>query len=103
MKSESKNIELKIASTLNGIIQIGFSAFWIWHFGHLWYSYNFHPLISHFYMYPEWSLFVFILMAIIGVGIGFFVVVRKRKIISGYKVVFGLFILGIITNLLVVS
>tara|TARA_R100000306_G_C4344953_1_gene127179 strand:- start:188 stop:478 length:291 start_codon:yes stop_codon:yes gene_type:complete len=90
------------SSYLNGIIQIIVSLFWVWHFGELLYLYHYTD-IAFLFMYPNWTLILFILMGLIGALIGLSVFLKKRKIKNGYFLLIGLFVIGLIINLIVVS
>ena len=102
MKTELKSIELNRAYMVNGIVQVSLSIYWIWHFGRLMYLYNFTDILF-FYMYPNWTLILFITMAILGTLIGLAVYLKKRKIKNGYIMLVGLFIIGLIIDIMVVS
>ena len=95
-------INLLNNSTLNGIIQIVASLFWVWHFGELLYLYHYTDVLF-FFMYPNWTLVLFILMGLIGALIGLSVFLKKRKIKNGYFLLIGLFVIGLIIDLIVVS
>ena len=89
-------------SIINGIIQILLSLYWIWHYGILLYYYSFTDILFAF-MYPTWTLFLFILMGLLGIFIGVSVCVGKKKIKTGYFQIVGLLILGIIIDLIVLG
>lgn len=88
--------------SINGIIQIIASLFWVWHFGELLYLYHYTDILFYF-MYPNWTLVLFILMGLIGASIGLSVFLKKRKIKNGYFLLIGLFVIGLIIDLIVVS
>ena len=90
------------SSSVNGIIQIIVSLFWVWHFGELLYLYHYTD-IAFLFMYPNWTLILFILMGLIGALIGISVFLKKRKIKNGYFLLIGLFVTGLIIDLIVVS
>ena len=90
------------STSINGIIQIVASLFWVWHFGELLYLYHYTD-IAFLFMYPNWTLILFILMGLIGALIGLSVFLKKRKIKNGYFLLIGLFIIGLIINLIIVS
>ena len=100
MKTELKG--LKITSKINGVIQILLSLYWLWHYGILLYYYNFSNILFAF-MYPTWTLILFILMGLLGVYIGTTVFTMKRKYIRGYLQIFGLLIIGIIIDMVVIA
>jgi|TARA_R110000823_G_scaffold315640_1_gene448841 uncharacterized membrane protein len=54
-------------------------------------------------MYPSWTLILFILMGLLGIFIGVSVCIGKKKIKTGYLQIFGLLILGIIIDLIVLG
>ena len=54
-------------------------------------------------MYPTWTLILFILLGILGVFIGVYVCIGKKKIKIGYYQIVGLLILGIIIDLIVLG
>jgi len=87
---------------IHGIAQIGFSAFWLWHFGKLFYLYHFTEFVF-FFMYPDWLLSIYTLLSIIGIFIGYFVCLRKIKLKSGYFIILGLLILGFILDSLILQ
>ncbi len=87
---------------LNGIIQIIASLYWTWHFGELLYLYHYTDILFYF-MYPNWTLLLFIFMSLIGVWIGLSVFLKKRKIKNGYFLLIGLFVIGLIIDLIVIS
>ena len=89
-------------SIINGIIQILLSLYWIWHYGILLYYYNYTDILFAF-MYPSWTLILFILMGLLGIFIGVSVCIGKKKIKTGYLQIFGLLILGIIIDLIVLG
>ncbi|WP_296312077.1 hypothetical protein [Winogradskyella sp. UBA3174] len=89
-------------SSFNGIIQMLLSLFWVWNYGELLYLYHYTD-ISFLFMYPNWTLILFILMGLIGALIGLSVFLKKRKIKNGYFLLIGLFILGLIINIVVLS
>ena len=89
-------------SKLNGIIQIALSLFWVWHFGRLLYLYHFTD-ITFFFMYPNWTLILFIIMGLFGSVIGLLVFRKKIKIKTGYLTLIGLFVIGLTIDLIVVS
>ena len=99
----AENIKLYINSVVNGIIQMSISAFWIWHFGQLLYSYKFHPSILRFFVYPDWTLILFILMGICGFLLGLRVLLNKLKIKKGYFLIISLFIIGLVVDYIVIS
>ena len=90
------------STSINGIIQIIASLFWVWHFGELLYLYHYTD-IAFLFMYPNWTLILFILMGLIGALIGLSVFLKKRKIKNGYFLLIGLFVIGLIINLIIVS
>ena len=90
------------STSINGIIQIVASLFWVWHFGELLYLYHYTD-IAFLFMYPNWTLILFILMGLIGALIGLSVFLKKRKIKNGYFLLIGLFVIGLIINLIIVS
>jgi hypothetical protein len=89
-------------SSLNGIIQMLLSLFWVWHFGELLYLYHYTDILF-FFMYPNWTLILFILMGLIGALIGLSVFLKKIKIKNGYFLLIGLFVIGLIIDIVVVS
>ena len=89
-------------SLINGIIQISLSIFWIWHYGILLYQYNYTDILFSF-MYPSWTLILFILMGVLGIIIGLSVLSAKKKVKIGYFQISGLLIIGIIINLIVIA
>ena len=95
-------INLLNNSNLNGIIQIVASLFWVWHYGELLYLYHYKDVLF-FFMYPNWTLVLFILMGLIGASIGLSVFLKKWKIKNGYFLLIGLFVIGLIIDLIVVS
>jgi hypothetical protein len=99
---ESKNKSLNKKSKINGILQIIMSTFWIYHYGILLYQYHFTDILFAF-MYPNWTLILFIFMGILGIVIGSSVILGKKKIKTGYLQIFGLLIIGIIIDLIVLS
>ncbi|WP_281847567.1 hypothetical protein [Olleya namhaensis] len=90
------------STSINGIIQIIASLFWVRHFGELLYLYHYTD-IAFLFMYPNWTLILFILMGLIGALIGLSVFLKKRKIKNGYFLLIGLFVIGLIINLIIVS
>lgn len=90
------------STSINGIIQVIASLFWVWHFGELLYLYHYTDILFYF-MYPNWTLVLFILMGLIGALIGLSVFLKKRKIKNGYFLLIGLFVIGLIIDLIVVS
>jgi len=54
-------------------------------------------------MYPNWTLVLFILMGLMGALIGLSVFLKKRKIKNGYFLLIGLFVIGLIIDLILVS
>jgi hypothetical protein len=97
IKSDKTNL-----TTLNGIIQIVLSLLWISHFGNLYYKYHFTDILFAF-MLPDWTLILFMLMGILGIVIGLSVLFGKKKIKTGYFQIFGLLIVGIIIEMIVVA
>ena len=95
-------IKLLNNSSLNGIIQIIASLFWVWYFGELLYLYHYTDILFYF-MYPNWTLILFISMGLIGVWVGLSVFLKKRKIKNGYFLLIGLFVIGLLIDLIVVS
>ena len=89
-------------SYLNGIIQIIASLFWTWHFGELLYLYHYTDILFPF-MYPNWTPILFIFMSLIGAWIGLSVFLKKRKIKNGYFLLIGLFFIGFLIKLMMVS
>jgi len=89
-------------SILNGIIQILASLFWVWHFGELLYQYHYTDILFCS-MYPNWTLILFISMSLIGAWVGLSVFLKNRKIKNGYFIIIGLFVIGLIIDLIVVS
>lgn len=87
---------------LNRIIQIMASLFWTCHFGELLYLYHYTDILFSF-MYPNWTLTLFIFMSLIGVWIGLSVFLKKREIKNGYYLLIGLLVIGLIIDLIVVS
>ena len=77
------------------------SLFWVWHFGELLYLYHYTD-ISFLFMYPNWTLILFILMGLIGALIGLSVFLKKRKIKNGYFLILGLLFIGLIIDIIVV-
>jgi len=90
------------SSYFNGVIQMLLSLFWIWHFGALLYRYHY-TAILFFLMYPNWTLIVFILMGLIGFLVGLLVFLNKRKTKHGYLVLIGLFVIGLVIDIVVTS
>ncbi|WP_420552607.1 hypothetical protein [Tenacibaculum aiptasiae] len=90
------------STSINGLIQIITSLFWVWHFGELLYLYHYTDILF-FFMYPNWTLVLFILMGLIGALIGLSVLLKKRKIKNGYFLLIGLFVIGLIIDLIIVS
>ncbi|SEC78304.1 hypothetical protein SAMN04489761_3567 [Tenacibaculum sp. MAR_2009_124] len=90
------------STSINGIIQVIVSLFWVLHFGELLYQYHYTDILFYF-MYPNWTLVLFILMGLIGALIGLSVFLKKRKIKNGYFLLIGLFVFGLIIDLIVVS
>ena len=78
------------------------SLFWVWHFGELLYLYHYTDILFLF-MYPDWTLILFVLMGLIGFLIGLSVFLKKIKIKNGYFLLVGLFIIGLIIDIVVVS
>jgi hypothetical protein len=102
-KGMSNNIAGSVKTFIfNGIIQILLSLYWVWHFGRLLYLYLFTDTLFSF-MYPVWTLVLFILIAVLGITIGMSVLLGKRKIKTGYLQLTGLFVIGLIVNIIVVS
>ncbi len=95
-------VRLFQSSSVNGIIQILLSLFWVWHYGELLYLYHYTDILF-FFMYPNWTLILFILMGLIGTLIGLSVFLKKRKIKDGYFLLLGLFVAGIAIESIVVS
>ena len=89
-------------SLINGIIQILLSIFWIWQYGILLYQYNYTDILFNF-MYPNWTLILYILMGVSGIIIGLSVLFAKKKIKTGYFQIFGLLIIGIVINLIIIA
>lgn len=89
-------------SLINGIIQILLSIFWIWQYGILLYQYNYTDILFNF-MYPNWTLILYILMGVLGIIIGLSVLFAKKKIKTGYFQIFGLLIIGIVINLIIIA
>ncbi|WP_408031440.1 hypothetical protein [Tenacibaculum xiamenense] len=90
------------SKSINGIIQVIASLFWVWNFVELLYLYHYTDILFNF-MYPNWTLVLFILMGLIGALIGSSVFLKKKKIKNGYFLLIGLFVIGLIINLIVVS
>ena len=90
------------SASINGIIQIIASLFWVWEFGELLYLYHYTDILFYF-MYPNWTLVLFILMGLMGALIGLSVFLKKRKIKKGYFLLIGLFVIGLIIDLILVS
>jgi hypothetical protein len=95
-------VKLFQSSSVNGIIQMCLSLFWVWHFGELLYLYHYTDILF-FYMYPDWTLILFILMGMLGALIGLSVLLKKRKVKNGYYLLIGLFVVGLIIDIIVVS
>ena len=90
------------STSFNGIVQMLLSLFWVWHFGELLYLYHYTDILFLF-MYPDWTLILFVLMGLIGFLIGLSVFLKKIKIKNGYFLLVGLFIIGLIIDIVVVS
>lgn len=97
-----KNIKLLSSSSLNGIVQMSISIFWIYFFSRLLYLYQ-KPNLLFFYKLPNWTLILFIGMGLIGGLIGLTVIFKNRKVWNGYLILTSLFIIGLIINYIVVS
>ena len=89
-------------SIINGIIQLLLSIFWIGHYGVLFYQYHYTDILFAF-MYPNWTLILFLLMGVLGITIGLSVLLGKKTIKTGYFQIFGLLIVGIIIDLIIVA
>ena len=101
-KETTEKINKINSSFIHGTIQIVMSIFWIWNFGRLFYAYHFTDLLFY-YMYPDWVLFLFISMSVFGILIGLSVIFKKRKIKVGYFQLFGLLIIGLLINTIVIQ
>ena len=88
--------------TINGIIQMCLSVFWIYHFARLLYLYQFSSILFLF-RYPNWALLLSIFIGILGVLIGVTVLLIKNKIKNGYFQLSSLFILDLLLNYLIVQ
>lgn len=84
----------------NGIVQILLSIIWIYNYATLLYQYHYTDILFAF-MYPNWTLIFFILIGLLGILIGSYVILGKKKIKTGYLQILGLLIIGIITDLIV--
>ena len=94
-------VKLFQSTFFNGIIQILLSLFWVWQFGELLYLYHYTDILF-FFMYPNWTLILFILMGLIGFLVGLSVLSKKIKIKNGYFLLIGLFVVGLIIDIIVV-
>jgi hypothetical protein len=54
-------------------------------------------------MYPNWILLIFVLIGLLGITIGLLVFLEKKKIKTGYFQLFGLIVIGIITDFIIVA
>ena len=97
-----KNIKLLSNSTINGIVQIFLSLFWVWHFSRLLYLYQF-PNRLFYFKYPNWTLILFISFGLLGCLIGLSIFFRNRKVWIGYFLLTVLFITGLIIDFMVIS
>lgn len=86
----------------NGVIQIILSLFWIYNYAILLYQYHFTDILFAF-MYPNWTLVLFILMGVLGIIIGLSTLLGKNNIKTSYFQIFGLLIIGIIIDLIVLG
>ncbi|PNW28709.1 hypothetical protein BKP44_07265 [Formosa algae] len=99
---ENKNNRLNKNTIINGTVQILLSIFWIYHYAILLYQYHFTDILFAF-MYPDWTLILFILMGVLGILTGAYVILGKKKIKTGYLQILGFLIIGIIIDLIVIS
>lgn len=89
-------------TTVHAFIQIFISLYWVYLYAKLWYLYRFSSMIFVF-MYPTRELSLFILMGLIGGYLGLLVYLKKREIRSTYLLLFYLFLLGVLIDVVVVS
>ena len=76
--------------------------FWIWHYGSLMYLYHYTE-VQFVFIYPNWALILFILMGLLVIVIGILVLLAKKKIRTGYFQLFGILIIGILIDLIIVT
>ena len=86
----------------NGLIQILISSCWIWYFGRLMYLYHYTDLLFNF-RYPDWILLLLLALGLPGVYVGITVLLKKRKVRTGYLILVALMVVGLIENLLSIA
>lgn len=86
----------------NGLIQILISLCWIWYFGRFMYLYHYTDLLFNF-RYPDWILLLFLALGLLGVYVGITVLLKKRKVRTGYLLLVALLVVGLLFDLLVTS
>jgi hypothetical protein len=89
-----KNIHI-----LLGLIQTSLSIYWLYHIISLYIDYQ-NPNISFFFMYPNWVLFLNVLLGLVNLYFGIKLLTKKTSIKRSYlTMLIIIFIGGLINNL----
>jgi len=87
----------KNANIILGIIQIVLSIYWIYHIALLFYYYHFTDILFAF-MYPDWVLFINIILSLINLYYGIKLTMNKVSMKKSYSLMGASIFIGIIVN-----
>jgi hypothetical protein len=92
-----KNIHI-----LLGLVQTSLSLYWIYHIISLYIDYQ-NPNISFAFMYPNWVLFLNVLLSVINLYFGIKLLNKKTSIKQSYLTMLALIIIGGLINIFSVA
>jgi hypothetical protein len=88
---------------LAGIILIILSSFLAFKNLYVIYDYRVHPNVLRLFWIPEWILFIQAIIGLIGIVIGLLIYKKKLKILTGYLISGLLWLIGFMTEIIILN
>ena len=88
---------------LAGVILIILSSLWTFKNISVIYEYRVHPNVLRLFWIPEWILFTQAVIGLIGIVIGLLIYKKKLKVLNGYLISGVLWLIGFVTEIILLN